>query len=299
MWTLNYTLVYDGNGADAGSMTSVNVANLQAGSQRLVASNYSRAGYGFAGWSLDSNAGSKLLSGQSVTVYGPNETITINNAFFANADPVTSEIKLYAVWLSEDSTYTMQTFGTTECSALGVGDLLALKDTRDNNTYAVAKLNDGHCWMVENLRLIPSAVTFDSSNTNNPETNFITAASGSASSNTMCNADNAGCVDTVRFNSNNINRNNTESYNSNTLDKSWYGYGVMYNWYTASAGRGNFTMSSGSVTGDICPAGWRLPTGGASSDFTELNRLVNNNATNTVAGLAKFPNNFIRSGDFN
>lgn len=73
----------------------------------------------------------------------------------------------------------------------------------------------------------------------------------------------------------------------------------MYNWYTASAGNGTYAMNSGNVAGDICPAGWRLPTGGTNSEFTELNRLANGNATNTTAGLVKFPDNLIFSGDFN
>ena len=33
------------------------------------------------------------------------------------------------------------------------GEVKALKDQRDNNVYTVAKLADGNCWMIENLRL--------------------------------------------------------------------------------------------------------------------------------------------------
>lgn len=299
MWESVYSLVYDGNNADAGSMTSVTVNPLETGKHRLIASNFSRSGYGFAGWSLDSNAGSKLLNGQSVSVYGPDETITVNSAFLNNADPTTNQITLYAVWLPEDSTYTMQSFDATECNAMGVGEVIALRDTRDNDTYAVAKLEDSHCWMIENLRLDPSTVSFDNSNTNLPTADFVDDAPDSATANILCNTNDSGCIDSIRFNSNNINRSLPSAHDTNTNNRSWYSYGVMYNWYTASAGNGTYAMNSGNVAGDICPAGWRLPTGGTNSEFTELNRLANGNATNTTAGLVKFPDNLIFSGDFN
>jgi len=47
-------------------------------------------------------------------------------------------------------------------------------------------------------------------------------------------------------------------------------YGVYYNWYTATATYGTYSMSSGSVSYDICPKGWRLPTGGSSGEFQTL-----------------------------
>ncbi|MBR6097330.1 InlB B-repeat-containing protein [Candidatus Saccharibacteria bacterium] len=299
IWKPVYILVYDGNGADAGSMSSATVSPLTTGKQQLVASNFSRSGYGFAGWSLDSNAGTKLQNGQSVKVYGPNEIVNIDTAFLTNADSVTHQLTLYAVWLPEDATHTMQSFSATECGVLSIGSTLALRDIRDNNTYTIAKLEDGNCWMVENLRLDPSTTTFDSSNTNSPTASFTANAPSSATSNTLCNTNNSACIDSIRFNSNNINRSLPASHDSNTTNQSWYGYGVMYNWYTATAGNGNYAMSTGSATGDICPSGWRLPTGGNNGEFATLNRLANNNSTNSTTGLVKFPNNIIRSGDYN
>ncbi len=301
IWQSQYSLAYDGNGADTGSMVSAGVQNVPTGSLRLVASNYSRAGYGFAGWSLDSDAASKLSSGNPVTIYGPNETITVNNSFYAHADPANNQISLYAVWLPEDTTYTMQTFGTSQCNALNTGDILALKDVRDNNVYSVAKLGDGHCWMVENLRLIPSASNINSTNTNSPTADFLTAASTSSSLDTLCNTDNRACVDHVYFNANNIDRsgNLPASYSANAAGYSWYSYGVMYNWYTASAGNGNLEMGSGNVAGDFCPTGWRLPTGGNNGEFATLNTAINGGVTATDSGFRSFPANFIYSGDYN
>ena len=299
IWTPIYSLIYNGNGADAGSMSSVDVVDsLTAGKLRLVASNFSRTGYGFAGWSLDNDAATKLLSGTQVKVYGPNEVAVVDNAFLAYAD-TNNEINLYAVWIPADTNYTLQTFTSTECGAMSIGDVTALTDTRDSNTYAVAKLEDGKCWTIENLRLDPATTTFDSNNTNFPTQDFIDAALVSSTNNTLCNQYTTACVDSVRFNTNNINRNNTASHDSNTVNKSWYSYGVMYNWYTASAGNGDLAMDNGNVTGDICPKGWRLPTSGSNGEYANLNRLANNNSSIDTAGLLKFPDNFILSGDYN
>ena len=297
-WRIQYSLVYDGNGSDAGVMTSANVSDLEPGQKTLVSPNFSRAGYGFVGWSLDDDASSKLTSGQAVTIYGPNQTIAINDDFYANADQE-YQITLYAVWLPADSNYTMQSFSGAQCDNMEFGELIALRDIRDNNVYTVSKLEDGNCWMTENLRLDPSTTTFSSSNTNSPTAEFIADAPNSASSNTLCNDDEDTCIDTIRFNANALNRNLTPSYSHNSVNYSWYSYGVMYNWYTATAGNGTYDIDSTDAAGDICPANWRLPTGGEDGEFENLNDLANDGSLATDAGLMKFPDNFIYSGDFN
>lgn len=298
IWAPHYSLTYNGNGAEDGSMISADVPTLLSGNFQFVASNYSKIGYGFAGWSLDSGAGTKLMNGESVVVYGPNERITVNNAFLNNADN-TNTITLYAVWIPESPTKTMQSFGTADCGAMNIGDITALRDVRDNNVYAIAKLNDEKCWMSENLRLDPSSVTFDSGNTNSPAAAFVTSASSASSSDSFCYADNSLCNDQVTFNDSAINRSYTASHGSNEARTSWYSYGVMYNWYTATAGNGSYDMASGSAGGDVCPAGWRLPTGGSGGEYATLSNLTPaTNANYPDSGLVKFPNNFYYSGDY-
>ena len=300
IWQPVYRVVYDGNGADAGSMASATQEDVP-NSFNLIASNYSKNGYGFAGWSADANAGTKLLNHEAVTVYGPNQVVKLDNTFISEAD-VNNQITLYAVWLPADTTDTLQSFGSARCATMNAGEYLALRDERDRDVYAVSKLVDGHCWMTENLRLMPSAVTFDTINTNGPTTDFITGAAASHDSNTLCNDDNANCIDQVLFNANDINRGSslTPSPTDNGTSSSWYSYGVMYGWYTATAGNGDYAMSSGNVAGDICPAGWRLPTGGGSGEYMSLTNAVggaNNMEQNN--NLLAFPNNFIYSGDYN
>ena len=298
IWQPIYRVLYADNGADAGSMVSVTQEDVP-NSFNLIASNYSKIGYGFAGWSADANAGSKLLNHESVTVYGPNQVVKLDNTFTSEAD-ANNQITLYAVWLPADTTDTMQSFSNNRCATMNTGEYLALRDERDGNVYAVSKLADGHCWMTENLRLNPSTVAFSATNTNGPTANFITEAISSQDSTTLCNADNAGCIDQVLFNANNTNRGMAASPSTNNDSSSWYSYGVMYGWYTVTAGNGNYAMSSGNVTGDICPTGWRLPTGGGSGEFMSLTNAVggsNNMEKNN--NLLAFPNNFIYSGDYN
>lgn len=298
IWRPSYSIVYNGNNADAGSMDVATEQSVYTGPYQLVAPNYSRTDYGFAGWSLDANATDKLATNQSVTIYGPNETINIDASILAKADPVTHEIVFYAVWIPEHETKTMQTFDAQDCTNLS--SVIALKDIRNNDTYAVAKLADGHCWMLENLRLDPAATTLDSDNTNNPTSGFASAASSSETEDTLCNGDNTGCVDTIHFNSNTLNRGYTPSYKGNIVKSSWYSYGIMYNWFTASAGNGTFSMETGNVAGDICPKGWRLATGGSGGEYAALDNALGKPSANKVdTNFRKYPNNFIYSGDYN
>lgn len=299
IWRPFYAIVYDGNNAGAGSMDSARHDSYDpTSSVTLVATNFSREGYGFAGWSLDANAASKIQNNESVTIFGPNETVPANSAFPSSADE-NNTITLYAVWLP--STMDMQSFGASECSALSAGDILALTDERDQNSYSVAKLADGNCWMVENLRLDPSSVEFTNDNTHAPTADFISAAPTSISENTLCSTNSSSCIDKIAFNSNNINRSLNANYSTNNNSSSWYGYGMMYNWYTVSAGNGTSAISSGNVSGDICPSGWRLPTGGESnvSEVFALNAAINSGSLNNDSKLRKYPNNFIYSGDYN
>lgn len=300
MWQPIYRVVYADNGADAGSMASVTQEDVPS-SFNLIASNYSKIGYGFAGWSADANARTKLLNHESVTVYGPNQVVKLDNTFTSNAD-ANNQITLYAVWLPADTTDTMQSFSSTRCATMNAGEYLALRDERDNDVYAVSKLTDGHCWMTENLRLMPSAVAFSTTNTNGPTAAFIDEAPLSQDSNRLRNTDSSACIDQVLFNANDINIGSsmTPSPTDNGIIYFWYSYGVMYGWYTATAGNGNYDMSSGNVAGDICPSGWRLPTGGGSGEYVSLTNAVggaNNMEKNN--NLLAFPNNFIYSGDYN
>ena len=132
------------------------------GTYTLIAPNYSRAGYGFAGWSTEFDA----VHATDPVIYGPNQTITTSTtAGTGDADVSQHGLILYPVWV--ESAGTMQSNVSTVCSNLeaasydgtagtlsaSLSSISALTDERDDNTYAIAKLADGNCWMIENLRL--------------------------------------------------------------------------------------------------------------------------------------------------
>ena len=260
-------ICYHGNGADAGTMN-----NQSASSNTktiLIASNYSRAGYGFAGWSTVSD-----ITDTTVTPYGPNATIT-------TPDLSSEGLKLYAKWVRKSGN--LQTWSS--CSTMNTGDVIALRDVRDDEVYTVSKLADNNCWITENLRLVPSTTSISVLNTNNPTSAFITAAPSSSSTTSQCAQDSAACDDQVHYYTGNMDRAKTQQPTGNDAQYAWYSYGSMYNWYTATAGNGIYTQTSGNVAGDICPAGWRLPTGDSSGEYTALSTALGGTSSTGAANL--------------
>ena len=178
-WVRRYSIQYDGNGAsnpngmgttDGDGIKSVKQINVAENNPvTLLVPNFKRAGYGFAGWSVDPDAWAHFTDNDSENdpiIYGPIETMKAP-AYSATTDGI---LTLYAVWASaekdaNDNPVYLQDFGTTECSNLTsvtfdsttgtimAGSVIALTDKRDNEVYTVARLADGNCWLVENLRL--------------------------------------------------------------------------------------------------------------------------------------------------
>ena len=252
----------------------------------LWASNFKRTGYGFAGWNTAYD--------YSGTNYGPNQTIT------TPADLSTNGLSLYAVWIK--SAGTIQNWNG--CSSLAQGATTALTDERDGNTYAIAKLADGKCWTIENLRLADkdasnNDIELSSTNTHNPSLPLTNDYANSATSNHLspttdptatawCETNSSACDDQSM-----LATNNTTLFTSNTASgysalSNVYSYGNYYNWYSATGGHGKYGSSYGlgyNAPGDICPAGWRLPKGAnktneANNEFWTLIVTGLNNGVN-------------------
>ena len=282
-------ICYYDNGADVNGGGRGTMANQSTNSTSvtLIPSNYSRKGYGFAGWVTDGSS--------STTPYGPNATITTPSLS-------SSGLALYAKWIK--STGTLQSW--RGCNSMSQNDVIALTDNRNDETYAVAKLANNKCWTIENLRLVPNSVTITDQNTHSPTSSFISEAASSSSSTSLCGID-AGssggpeCNNQIQFNTNSLDRTLTQSYNTNSDGVAWYSYGVYYNWYTATAGNGTTSISANNtnVAGDICPKNWHLPTSTANGEWVGLNTNYNNGVSNADAGLRNYPVNLIWSGDYN
>ena len=172
-----YTIQYDGNGADNpngmgttnGNNKSVKQNEISNGTKvTLLASNFKRNGYGFAGWSTDPDAYAHFTDNDNTNdpiIYGPMEDVVIDSSTFNNL-----RITMYAVWVPAEkdgnnnpvylqdwnscSSLTSTTFdNATGKITASKNSIIALTDKRDDEVYTIAKLADNNCWMVENLRL--------------------------------------------------------------------------------------------------------------------------------------------------
>ena len=254
---------------------------------KLFASNFSRSGYGFAGWSDRYD----YAINTDANFYGPNETISFTAGDYTGSN---SGLSLYAVWVPSAGSFQSTSDTTTACNALtaastsgtrNLASVSALTDTRDNQTYAIAKLADNKCWMIENLRLDNTA-QLTTTNTNNPLNdgtnvtlkhnytdtqtyNTLSATSSAAYDESTapdgwCTTNSAACDDQSRLRTDNTA--NRVTYTSGQTMSSTavnlYSYGNYYNWYSATAGRGTYGLSNNSTAGDLCPINWRLPKGG-------------------------------------
>ena len=132
--------------------------------------------------------------------------------------------------LSLDNIANMQDMTPEVCANTKEQQVATLKDVRDSNTYTVAKLKDGKCWMTQNLRIINKTLTPADSDVVSNYTIPASSVSG--------------------FYTNNI---------SNAYVNAEGGF---YTWYVAIA-----STSSGY---SICPKGWRLPYGSYGGEFHAL-----------------------------
>ena len=278
----------------------------------LLASNFSRAGYGFAGWSDSFD----YATNPNAKFYGPQETITAPVGTTANG------LSLYAVWVKsagnlQDTNKVAELCGTgtnalTTAPTNGAANLSsvsALTDQRDNQTYAIAKLADDKCWMIENLRLENTGTD----NTNGslsqgyggqfaglaaPETAdkfSITYSANSLYSNDGTdNATNIGTSNIAyrmpRYNDINTPASTadrpqnptTNSATNSTSNASMYSYGNYYTWHAAIADTTAYSSGDHDTT-SICPTGWKIPLGNTSTGDIEQGA---SDAANKVPGFS-------------
>ena len=313
-------IVYHANASDAVGTMGIQSAS-DGNDVTLYASNFSRAGYGFAGWSDAYD----YATNPNANFYGPMQTITVPTGTTANG------LSLYAVWIK--SAGSLQSNATTACNGLtedpndGTADLssvTALTDERDNNTYAIAKLADGKCWMIENLRLDNTAShNTDGSLAQGYNSSFIgladpesanfsnsTTANSLYSTNGSTAATISGDYQGYRFpRYNNNNTNSRQSSSSYSTDGNTYSMGNYYTWHAAIADTTYYSSGNHNTT-SICPAGWHIPTGVATTgEFALLDIALggtgssSNSSTDPTGAVMSsryrsYPNNFLYSGNF-
>lgn len=203
---------------------------------------------------------------------------------------------------------TMQTW--SGCSAMSAGDTITLTDNRDGENYLVGKLADDKCWMLDNLRLDPTLISLDTlrgnTNADNATLDYLKNGGGgapyasvgviakTASGGSWANSYELPYIATSG--------NDEGGWTKNTTTISYgpgFGkIGVYYNYCAASAGSycypGN--SSSGNASQDLCPKGWRLPTGGYSGEYAALYAAYSDNATDFRDALSTPLSGHIYSG---
>ena len=151
------------------------------------------------------------------------------------------------------------------------GGSKVLIDKRDNSTYTVARLEDGNCWMTQNLRLVgPITLTPTDSNV---KSNYTLPGS-------------------------NIDGFSSSSYH---MSQVYYAgnttHGAYYSFMAATAGTGNSSLINGDASGSICPKGWKLPSNYGNGSYN--NFLDKTDIANSATGSARLrsdPYNFPYTG---
>jgi uncharacterized protein (TIGR02145 family) len=192
-----------------------------------------------------------------------------------------------------------------------------VRDTRDGKSYRVRKMPDGRCWMIDNLALStkttisandtdiasdagPDFITKWNSLNNNgqPVQNAPTHNNGVCTSHSSVPpADGTGYLSCDGRSDSGSNDGyiaySDPSLPSNSLyenctkmngisPNSLTGCGYLYNWYTATAGSGNYQKVNTNVDSSICPKGWHLPKGEAIPSQNEFAILNNAMATGST-----------------
>ena len=166
----------------------------------------------------------------------------------------------------------MQEMTTDICNNQVIWATGSLIDWRDGETYNITKLDDGNCWMTQNLRLVDKTITKTDSDVTSDFTvpKSVTSVSSSTwgSDNTMQKA----------------------YYANNTTN------GAYYTWCAATAGSCSSATTANAIAGSsICPKGWRLPTEAEYRNLLSKAGIGDNSAGSTK--IQGSPYNFVVAGD--
>jgi uncharacterized protein (TIGR02145 family) len=147
-------------------------------------------------------------------------------------------------------------------TSIGIGTIFTVNDPRNGQDYRIRCMEDGHYWMIDNLKIADYTATSADSNVSSSFVIPATKTSGAEnniepqvwdpSGQAYCTSGIGGAFTTDPGN-----------------PAPQTGCGYLYNFWAATAGTGQ-SISSGTAPSSICPKNWRLPTGTASSEFNAL-----------------------------
>ena len=272
-----------------------------SGYNGLILDNDDSGATGTTLYNNDSYAGStavkfKIGAKSATTQAAGTYTGTVNFYAVTNPKPI----------ITIETATTMQ--GVEACpESVPLEQIYTLKDSRDNTEYHTARLADGNCWLLDNLALdltnstVLNAMNENNTHASNTTLGYLKNGGGTASdqyaitgvvnwtdsptyasrysySDPLVNLTNKDVIPTSYY--------GTDDPMKNAVTAGNWKVGGYYNYCAASAGSycyGNGTSagtSSGNATEDICPKGWRMPTGSTSGEYQAL---YNNASYNTYA----------------
>ena len=253
--------------------SSGGTASLMYGVQYTTTMNFS-SGNEFSSWALNSSSYGTLSStSTNPTYFTPN---TSSNSAIITATGKASAVTFDQAFANagkskQSGYYKMQDASSSICSAVTQGQTGRLIDTRDSNVYYVGKLADNKCWMLDNLRLGSTSTIALTTANSNTKSNFTLPAGITSSFNSYT----AAQINVAYKN------NTTTSYGSGSGK-----IGVYYNYCAVSAGTVCAYEYFDKASYDICPKGWRMPTGGSSGEYQALYTAYSSNPTNFKDALS-------------
>ena len=312
--TTEYTINYNANVGTTGdtvtNMPTTTTGTTTSGAVTLPTNVPTRDGYIFKGW-CNTTTSDDTCSGATTQPGGVYALNTTNNS---------ATVNLYAMWeLPYSSCPTSPMISTaasgitymqdinssnsaTVLSALTPNTTYQIKDNRDNETYCVSKLADGNLWMLDNLALdlTDSNVlnSLSSSNTNASTGLPYLKGTSTRDPNTDANGQYATAgvsnwTSSYSYSAPLVNMTDKDVIPTDaTSTAGGYKVGGYYNYCAASAGSycyGNGTSSgtsSGNATEDICPKGWRMPTGDTSGEYSALANAIYGSTSSTSDATA-------------
>ena len=178
-------------------------------------------------------------------------------------------------------------------------------DARDKNVYYIQLLADGNCWMLTSLSYAGGA----SNGGSNSFGDVINQGTGAPGSNTITN----GTSDSVRTftlakyyippgSNPTIAPTPPSTATDGGVDAATRQFGYLYNWCAAmgtqnTAACAQATAPAPDPSINICPAGWRLPTGvGATGEFRVMNNTVYAGKMDSDSSIIGLPGLFQRGG---
>ncbi len=233
------------------------------------------------------------LSGTDLGEYSTGSTLSSTYAAYFSrtqaTDVYTGQVKYTLVHPHNAPTPTTLYLQDTANVALAVpniGDTVTATDARDGLDYTVGKLPDGNIWLLDNLAIdltMPNASTkITAANTNASATSLNALFNGVTGGGQDHNLAQAA----VRVGQYNWGQSYTEplidpTYKDKTVSEvtepngsygSDWTIGIYYNYCAASAGSYCYDegYGDGDTADDICPAGWRMPTGGENGEYQAL-----------------------------